>query len=457
MSVVAIIGAGMMTKPMVEYFFEQTEYEVMVVNRTFSKALELVGDHPRGRAIAWSTEHPEVLDEIMKKADVAISMVPKPVHIHVARACLRHGTHMLTTSYEIPELLALDKDAIDAGILILNELGEVPGLDHFGTQLLLDRVAADGGRVLAVESYGSGLPSFEHNRNPFGYKFSWDPRTMFVAAQTPAAYLVDGERVEVGGDELFEHFWLVDLGETGIYESYPNKDVTKYVKPFGIPEDASFYRGLLRFPGYCNKMQAIMALGLVDNETVHDFSGMSRRDVMAQLIGKPASDDPVRDTAVQLGVGIGSDVIQSLNWLGMFDTKPAGLDKGTYLDVLLDRMLAKMSYRPHERDMILLHIDVLAEFNGGRREQRTAVMRVEGIPHGASAMSRAVGLPAVIAAHAVMEGRLNAVGCHMPPTLPELYPIALEAMSRFGFVFTLSKSEVDEETHFNGRNLLFER
>ncbi len=105
-----------------------------------SKAEKIIAGRPEGKAVPWSTEHPEVLDDVMAEADLAISMVPKPVHIHVARACLRHRKHMLTTSYEIPELLALDAEANEAGILILNELGEVPGMDHFGTQLVLDEV-----------------------------------------------------------------------------------------------------------------------------------------------------------------------------------------------------------------------------------------------------------------------------------------------------------------------------
>jgi putative transposase len=47
-------------------------------------------------------------------------------------------------------------------------------------------------------------------------------------------------------------------------------------------------------------------------------------------------------------------------------------------------------------------------------------MHVEGIPDGATAMSRAVALPAAIAARLVLEGEIRASGARMPPTLPEL-------------------------------------
>jgi hypothetical protein len=85
--------------------------------------------------------------------------------------------------------------------------------------------------------------------------------------------------------------------------------------------------------------------------------------------------------------------------------------------------------------MILLHIDVLAEFPGGRRERRLATMRVEGIPHGDSAMSRAVALPPAIAARIVLEGGIPDTGCWMPPTLSTLYRPALEELASFGYTF----------------------
>ncbi len=124
MKKVAIVGAGWMTKPLVDYLMERCGYFVIVANRTPSKAEDVIAGRSGGKAVRWSTDEPRILDEVVREADLAISMVPKPVHIHVARACLRHGKHMLTTAYEIPELVALDEEARQKGVLILNELGE---------------------------------------------------------------------------------------------------------------------------------------------------------------------------------------------------------------------------------------------------------------------------------------------------------------------------------------------
>ncbi len=435
MKKVAIIGAGLMTKPMVDYFIEKCGYQVIMVNRTVSKAEKIIAGRAAGKAVSWPNNDPVVLDKVIGEVDIAISMVPKPIHIHVAKSCLRNGKNMVTTAYEIPELLALEKEVKEKGLLILNELGEVPGMDHFGTQMILDEIKEEGGRVISLNSYGSGLPAYESNNNPMGYKFSWDPRTVFVAAQTAAGYLKNGKKIDVPGDKLFEHFWYVDIDDLGTFESYPNKDVQKYVKPFGLDKDVSFYRGLLRFSGYCNHMKNVIALGLLNNEQVNSFAGKTYRQFIADLINEESPNDLENKLGSYLNTDYNADIVHRLKWLGFFDDRIIDIREGTNLDVLLNLMLKKMYYKPNEKDMIILHIDVLAEFPGGRREKRLATMVVEGIPNGDSAMSRAVALPPAISAKLIIEDKIKTTGVLMPPTLPELYKPVLDELGDFGFIF----------------------
>ena len=138
MKKVAIIGAGKMTKPMVDYFIDKCGFHVFMINRTVSNAEKIIAGRPLGKSIRWAAGDSEILDAVISKAEIVISMVPKSLHLNVAKSCLRYQKNMLTTAYEIPELLALDKEVKKNGIMILNELGEVPGIDHFGTQMLLD-------------------------------------------------------------------------------------------------------------------------------------------------------------------------------------------------------------------------------------------------------------------------------------------------------------------------------
>jgi len=434
---IAIIGAGLMTKPMVDYFIEGFGYRVTMLNRTLEKAQKIIGNRKLGKAIEWLNN--DVLDSVIKDADVVISMVPKPLHIHIAKSCLKHQKNMITSSYEIPELMALKDDVDKQGILILNELGEVPGMDHFGTQLLLDQIKKDGGRVISLNSYGSGIPAFESNNNPMGYKFSWDPRTVFVAAQTAGAYLDKGEKVSIPGDRLFEKFWFVDIDGLGSFETYPNKDVEKYMEPFGLDKDVSFYRGLLRYSGYCNTMSYMISLGLLNSDDVHQLKNRSFREFTASLINSTSLSNLEEDLAKFLKIKSNSDIIHRLKWLGLFDETLIPMDEGTNLDVLLNRMLEKMQYDKGEKDMIILHIEVIAEFENEKREKRMATMVVKGDPEGQTAMSRGVALPTAIAARLVVDGVIDAKGLKIPPNLPELYKPALSELKTFGFEFSTHK------------------
>lgn len=435
MKKVAIIGAGKMTKPLVDYFIDKCGYQVFMVNRTVSTAEKIINGRKLGIAVRWSAGEPDALDKVVSQSDIVISMVPKPMHINVAKSCLRCNKNMITTAYEIPELMALDKEVKEKGLLFLNELGEVPGIDHFGTQLLLDEVKKEGGKILSLKSYGSGLPAYEFNNNPMLYKFSWDPNTVFVAAQTAAAYFENGKKIKVPGDKLFTNFWLTEVEGLGTFETYPNKDVEKYMKPFDLPDNVTFYRGLLRYSGYCNNLRNIMELGFLEKETAHNFSNVTYKQLMASLIKSDSTEDLENKVAKYLNIYENADIIHRLKWLGLFDDRTIDLKEGTKLDVLLDRMLKRMSYEPHESDMIILHIEVIAEFENGRKEKRLATMVNKGIPYGDSAMSRAVALPAAISARLILEGKIKATGLRMPPNLPELYKPVLEELETFGFVF----------------------
>ena len=118
-------------------------------------------------------------------------------------------------------------------------------------------------------------------------------------------------------------------------------------------------------------------------------------------------------------------------------------DKGTNLDVLLNRMLKKMVYTKGEKDMIILHIEIIAEFDGGMKEKRIATMIVKGDPEGDTAMSRAVGLPIAISSRLIVEGKIRAKGLRMPPNLPELYKPALEELKKYGFEFSTKRIKLN--------------
>ncbi len=434
LNTIVVLGAGFVVKPMVDYFIDTCECHVIVADMNVARAREIVAGRHSGTAICWKAGQRDILDEIVKEADLVVSMLPPSLHPGVASTCVRLRKHLITTSYISPEMSSFDGEARSQDILLLNEIGEDPGLDHMGACKAIDEAKAAGGIVTKLDSYGAGLPAMHSRQNPFRYKFSWSPKGLMAAVRASATYLRDGNRIEVPGSELLSHHQLVTIKGIGTFETYPNRDCTRYLKPYGLADNISFYRGLLRFPGWCDAMGALIRLGLLDDTITSRFHGKSYADFLASRINLDTSFFLRKRVAAFLDLEQTNEIMESLEWLGLFEDSAIPLSSGTNADILLDLMLKKMSYRPGEQDMILVHSDILAKFPN-RLERRTSRMLVEGIPcGGTSAMSRAVALPAAIASRLLLEGKIAARGVHLP-TLPEISEPVLEKMAALGFEF----------------------
>jgi len=428
------LGTGYVVKPLVDYFIDKCKYEVLVASRDNNHSGLIIAGRALGKRVLWNATPPyNELDEMVKNVDLVVSMIPPNMHVIVAKVCLKHGINMVTTSYISPEMKALDEDAKKAGIIILNEIGEDPGIDHMGAMKMINQVKQEGGKITSLMSYGSGIPSFEHNNNPYGYKFSWSPRGLLTAAQTPAVYLENGQKIEVSGENLFESSWLVDVDGLGTFETYPNRDSTNYIEDYGLNDISDFYRGLLRHPGYCNSIQSMKDLNLLSNEESKNLQGITYRQFTASLVGVNEDSDIKQAVADKLNLKASSDIIKQLQWLGLFDEEPIHFSKGTNADVLLGLMKEKMAYEDHEKDMIIIHNEVIVEFDN-RLEKRMATMKVEGRPFGHSAMSRAVSLPAAIASRLILEGAIRSKGV-LKPITEEIYKPVLAELAENGYKF----------------------
>lgn len=434
MSRVLVLGTGYVVKPLVDYFIDKCKYEVLVASRDNNHSGLIIAGRSLGERKLWHATPPyEELNEMVKGVDLVVSMIPPSMHLIVAKACLKYQVNMVTTSYASSEMTALDEDAKKAGIIILNEIGEDPGIDHMGAMQMIHQVNEEGGMIISFKSYGAGIPSFKHNNNPYGYKFSWSPKGLLIAAQTPAAYVQDSQKIEVPASDLFENSWLVDVDGLGTFETYPNRDCTNYISDYGLENIPDFYRGLLRHPGYCNSIQSMKDLNLLSEEKSHNLQGFTYKQFTGLLVGADEKSNIKQSVADKLKLKISSDIIKQLQWLGLFEDSLIPISKGTNSDVLLGLMEKRMQYKDHEKDMIILHNEAIIEFEN-RIEKREATMKVEGRPFGHSAMARAVSLPAAIASRLILEGSIRSKGVFKPLNR-EIYKPVLAELADNGYKF----------------------
>ncbi|HVN32787.1 MAG TPA: saccharopine dehydrogenase C-terminal domain-containing protein [Thermoanaerobaculaceae bacterium] len=434
---VVVFGAGLVASAHVKYLLEHG-YQVTVASRTVSKAKQIVGSHPNGRPVAFDieTEGDSRLDEIVLEHDLAVSLLPYVYHTRVAKSCVRHRKHMVTTSYVKPEMQALDAEAKAAGVALLNELGVDPGIDHMTAMKVIHRVKAAGGTITRFTSYCGGLPAPEANDNPFGYKFSWSPRGVLMAGRNPARFRQDGELVEIPGPDLFLHYWCVPIeveGKVIPFEGYPNRDSLPYAETYGITEARTMFRGTLRNQGWCPTLKKVAELGLLE-ETEMDLSGLTYAQFMAKLIGKKSPRGVKQAVARKIGLDPINFIIANLEWLGLFSSAPLPAGCKSPLDVLNATTLAKMSYAPGERDLLVLQHQFVAEYPD-HKEKISSTMIDFGIPSGDSSMNRTVGLPAAVGVRLILEGQVKSRGV-LVPVLPEIYEPALVELERLGIQFT---------------------
>jgi len=428
---VLLLGAGMVTRPGVAYLLEQG-CEVLVASRTVSKAEALVAGHERGRAEEFNIADTIGLSRLVSEADLVVSLLPAQHHPTVAEACIAAGKPLVTTSYVSPAMEELASQAQEAGILMLNEIGLDPGIDHMSAMKIIHATAQGGGRVTSFRSYCGGLPAPDANTNPWGYKFSWSPRAVLTAGLNPARYLDGGTLHDVPGPDLFLHNWPVDVPGVAAFEGYPNRDSMGYVDTYGLKQAQTMFRGTLRYPGWSVCLKLVVDLGLLDQTERDDLEGRSHAELVASLVPNAKPETVRADVARHAGLAEDSDALERLAWAGFFSEAPVG-KVSCLLDMVGARLQDKLAYAEGERDMIVLHHEFEVETAAGERKRIFSSLVDYGVPGGDSAMARTVSLPCAVAVNLILEGKIRLTGLHIP-VQPEIYEPVLTELARLGIV-----------------------
>jgi saccharopine dehydrogenase (NADP+, L-glutamate forming) len=434
MKTILVLGAGLVTRPLVRYLLDQSGFQVIVASRTVSKAEKLIDDHPRGQAKTLLVQDSAMMKELISQSDLTISLVPWIYHVQVAKLCLELGKPMVTTSYVSDGMRALDGEAREKELLFLNEIGVDPGIDHMSAMKIIHGVENRGGKIVSFRSYCGGLPAPEANTNPFGYKFSWSPRGVVLAGKNSGRYLQDGQEVFVPSEDLFAHTWTIEIEGVGQLVSYPNRDSIPYIETYGLADTKTMFRGTLRYPGWCQTWKKFVDLGLLDEQERAGLAGQTFAQFMQTFITEPTGNLKA-DLAKQLDIPEDSDIMERFEWLGLLSDDPVPLEANSPLDILAARLLEKMPYQPGERDMLVLHHEFIAEYPElPAKETITSTMVDFGIPNGDSSMSRTVSLPAAIAAKMILHGEIKEIGVRIPVD-PEIYEPILKELEAQGITF----------------------
>jgi len=436
MKKVLILGAGLVVKPMVEYLLKNG-FGLMIASPMKERADEMIKGNPLGSSLDWSMDDPETMEKLVNEYDITVSLLPYKYHSDVAVVCLRHGKSLVTTSYVQPGMLSLNEDAKKAGVLFLNEIGLDPGLDHMSAMRIIDHIHNKWGKVEEFYSLCGALPAPEAANNPLRYKFSWSPKGVILASRNNALYLKKGKKVFIEPADLFKDRFNYNFPGLGDLDVYPNRDSISYMDIYGIQETKTMYRGTFRYKGWCETLDAMKNLNMLD-DTVLDYAGMTYADFLAERSGLNVKNLK-NEIAIRLGVPESSSAIESFEFLGFFSDEKLMYNKTTPFEITSNRMISKMSLSDNERDMVILQHIFLAAYPDGTKEVIKSSMIDFGTPSTNTSIARTVALPASIAVRIILEKKINLSGVYRPvvpqiynPILDELKTLGIEMKEEFG-------------------------
>lgn len=410
---VLLLGAGLMSPGVIDYLTRHG-YHVTVADANIDQARRRIAGYKNTCAVHLSVDEQgkEALLHELAHTDIAISLLPAPLHPVVAELCIETRTHLVTASYASPEMRKLDARAKAAGVILLNEVGLDPGLDHMSAMRVIDHVHASGGTITRFTSYCGGLPHPDAADNPLRFKASWSPAGIVSAANRPARVLQDGAIQAIVPRKLFENPLLFNFeGIPFPLEAYPNGDSEIYLHAYGLSGEAkTFIRGTLRYEGWCEVISWLHTLGWFTDQSAAEVS---------------------RRTASE--ANIPADVRTVLEWLELTtiesDSQPANA-------VLLSRFQSRpdLGYAPGERDLVVMRHTFDVRYPDNRAERILSSLVIAGETDGLSAMASTVGLTCAISARLIAEKRYVHPGVQVPLTA-DIYEPVLDEMAAMGFAF----------------------
>lgn len=437
MSRILIIGAGRSSSSLIDYLLshaKQFNWHVTIADANKQAVEVKIAKYKDiASAVEFDVHNASLREDLIKQADFVVSMLPAFMHGDVARDCVRLGKHLATASYVSQEMKDLDVEAKQKNLLLLNECGLDPGIDHASAMKVIHELQDKGAKITGFKSFCGGLVAPESNDNPWGYKFSWNPRNVILAGQGTAQFIEEGQLKFIPYNRIYTQIETIEVDGYGKFDAYANRDSIGYKEPYGLNDAATMLRGTLRFPGYCKAWNVFVKLGLTDDSyKIKNANTLTYTDLLQSFLPKGKASAKEKLTEF-MGKDMDAEVMSKLEYLELFSNKPIKLQEGSPAELLQNLLEEKWLLKAGDKDMIVMQHQFEYELNGAHKKLNSSLV-VIGDNEVHTAMAKTVGLPLAIAIKNFLTGGFKLYGVQIP-ILKEIYEPMLTELESIGITF----------------------
>lgn len=437
MKKILIVGAGKTSVYLIEYLIDlasRNKWHVVVCDADIDAAKDKIGDSEHASAYELDITNAKAREKHVREADIVISLMPPSLHILLAKDCLKHKKHLITSSYVSPEMKALHEEAEKAGIMFMCEMGLDPGIDHMTAHNIIYSIHKVAGSIKGFKSYTGGLIAPESDDNPWHYKFSWNPMNVVTAGSAGAKYIEKGKTVDLDYMEVFANPGNgFKSPETGKLEHYGNRDSLKYLEEYELPEIETFLRATYRHKDFIKAWNILVQLGLTDTEdsvyadTYPEWI-IAKNNFSRETLLK-------KQVAEKFSLTEDSQYLNMIDWLGIFDDYKISETGKSSAKILLDVLLDKWQMKEEDKDMIVMRHEILYQHRGNGDTNLSCTMVLKGENQKYSAMAKTVGLPMAILTKLLLTEKVKPVPGVQIPNIPAIYKPVLSELEQHGIVF----------------------
>ena len=437
MKKILVIGAGRSAVTLIKYLLDNSSannWQVKVADFSIELADQAVGNHNNGKAIFFNVTDKKQRESEIENADIVISMLPASLHITVAKDCVRLGKNLVTASYVSSEIAELDEAAKQAGILLLNEIGLDPGIDHMSAMQVIDEIKENGGELTSFKSFCGGLVHPDYDNNPWNYKFTWNPRNVVLAGQGTAQYIENGDYKYIPYTSLFERTEYMEVLDAGEFEGYANRDSLSYRKSYGLDDIPTLFRGTLRRKGYSEAWNIFVQLGMTDDTyKLENSASITNREFINMFLPFDDALTVEEKLCKQFSLTTDSVIFQKIAWLSAFSENKVGIENASPAQILQAICEKKWTLGSEDKDMIVMQHQFEYVQNGEQKKLNSSLL-VFGDEQRYTSMAKTVGLPVAIATKLILSGAIKSIGVKIPTT-KDIYVPVLKELEENGINF----------------------